>query len=174
MSSRAPQRHPHVINTEELDWHAWSHGERFAAERKGLGDAAGGERIGASLYRVPPGRTAFPAHVHYGEEEALYILAGEGVLRLLEGEGDETEVPVHPGDYVALPAGGPAHQLLNRGTAPLEYLCLGTMSAPEVVEYPDSGKIGVMAEAPPGGPNARRLVHAFYKRGAAVDYYEGE
>ncbi len=165
----ANDRHPHIVNAADLEWARSSHGERFAAERKSFTAPAGGEKLGCSLFRVPPGRTAFPSHLHHGNEEALYILAGQGTLRL----GAE-EHAVGPGDYVALPAGGPAHQLRNTGAGPLEYLCLSTMIHPDVMEYPDSGKVGAMAGAAPGGDAARRTLRGFYKKGAAVDYYEGE
>jgi uncharacterized cupin superfamily protein len=56
----------------------------------------------------------------------------------------------------------------------LEYICFSTMIAPEVAEYPDSGKIGVIAGSAPGGDKARRSLFLFYKKDRDVDYYEGE
>jgi len=163
-------RHPNIVNGADLPWKATRHGERFGYERRSFTAVAGGRQLGASLFRVPPGRSAFPYHLHHANEEALYILAGRGELRL----GGET-YPVAAGDYVALPAGpAHAHALHNPGPEPLEYLCLSTMIAPEVVEYPDSDKVGVMAGSAPGGDPARRLLSGFYKRGTNVDYYEGE
>lgn len=35
--------------------------------------------------------------------------------------------------------------VLNLADAPLRYLAIGTMHAPDVMEYPDSDKIGVAA-----------------------------
>ncbi len=163
-------RHQHVINMEDLDWERTPpHGGKFAGERKQLGAPAGGEKLGCSLFRLEPGKTAFPAHTHYANEEAVYILAGEGAMRL----GDE-RVPVKEGDYIAMPVGGPAHQLLNTSQGPLEYLCISTMFHPEVVTYPDSGKVGAMAGGAPGGGKEGRKVWGFFKQDSDVDYYEGE
>lgn len=38
--------------------------------------------IGTSLYKLLPGNKAFPFHCHYGNEEAIFILSGNGTLRL--------------------------------------------------------------------------------------------
>ncbi|HKJ00404.1 MAG TPA: cupin domain-containing protein [bacterium] len=164
----APSRHPHIVNVNDLEWIVTEHG-RFGAERKAFTAPAGGRQLGFSLYRVPPGKSAFPAHLHHANEEAIYVLSGSGTLRL-----GEQRHPVGPGDYIALPAGPPAHQLLNTGVAPLEYLCVSTMIHPEVSEYPDSGKFGVMTDSAPGGDKAQRRLSGFYKTADAVDYYEGE
>lgn len=163
-------RHQNVINSEDLPWEQTPpHKDKFASVRKQLAAPAGGERIGCSLFRLEPGKAAFPAHVHYGNEEAVYILSGEGSMRL----GDE-QVPVRQGDYIAMPVAGPAHQLKNTSQQPLEYLCISTMIHPEVVIYPDSGKVGAMAGAAPGGPKESRVLWEFFRRDGAVDYYEGE
>ena len=158
-----------IVNVNDLEWTEKSHGERFGYQRKAFTLPAGAEKLGCSLFRVPPGRTAFPSHRHHANEEAIYILSGEGTLRL-----DDAEHAVGLGDYIVLPAEGPAHQLINTGTQVLEYLCLSTMITPEVVEYPDSGKVGAFAGTPPGGDPAHRTIYRFYKRQASVDYYEGE
>ena len=71
--------------------------------------SAGGEKLGCSLYEVPPGRRAWPYHYHLANEEAIYVLEGSGTLRI----GGE-EIRVSQGDYVALPASAQAaHQLVN-------------------------------------------------------------
>jgi len=101
-------------------------------------------------------------------DEAIYILAGKGTLSY-----GEEEYPVRPGDYIHLPAGGEAHQLRNSGEADLDYLCLSTMLAPEIVLYPDSGKAGIFAGSATGGdPAARRLFEMLPRH--AVSYWDGE
>ena len=166
---RSPKRPRNIVNTEALPWSEGGDGGAFAHSRKSFTHATEGEKLGCSLFRVLPGKAAFPAHLHHANEEAIYILAGQGTLRL----GDQRH-SVGPGDYIALPPGRTAHQLLNSGEEPLEYLCLSTMIQPEVVEYPDSGKVGAIAGAPPGGKKTGRGVRGFYKTDSAVDYYEGE
>jgi uncharacterized cupin superfamily protein len=162
-------RHPHIVNANDLPWSENRHGERFAAQGKRLGLKAGGVRLGGSLYRVAPGKTAFPHHRHYLNEEAIYVLSGTGTLRL-----DDAEHAVGPGDYIALPAGGPAHQLIATGERDLEYLCVSTMRGGEVVEYPDSRKLGAIVSGAGSNDPAQRRVFEFYRRDSAVPYYEGE
>ena len=77
--------HPNVVNENELEWGEQSHGERFGYRRKQLGSAACGERLGCSLYEVPPERRAWPYHYHLANEEAIYVLHGSGTLRLVNG-----------------------------------------------------------------------------------------
>ena len=157
------------INASELEWEQTTHGERFENRRKRLSLATGGQLLGCSLFRVAPGRTAFPAHVHHANEEALYILAGTGTLRL----GDR-ELPLQPGDYVTLPAGGPAHQLIKSSQGDREYLCLSTMISPEVVEYPDSEKVGVIVSGEGSVDPKERKLFKFYPQAKDVNIYEGE
>ena len=49
---------PNVVNENELEWGEHSHGKRLGHRRKQLGSGAGGEKLGCSLYEVPPGRRA--------------------------------------------------------------------------------------------------------------------
>jgi uncharacterized cupin superfamily protein len=133
----------------------------FAFLRKRLGAAAGSQKLGVSWFEIQPGKKAFPLHYHLANEEALYVLEGEGVLRL----GDE-EHSLRAGDYLAFTPGPPGHQLINRGTGPLRYLALSTMIEPEVAVYPDSKKIGVLSRA--------QGLASVHKQETAVDYYEGE
>ena len=56
--------HPNVANENELEWSMQSHGEKFGYRRKSLSSATGSEKLGCSLYKVPPGRKAWPYHYH--------------------------------------------------------------------------------------------------------------
>lgn len=164
------RRRSNVVSERNVGWTEHSHGEKFGYRRKSLSSAAGGEKLGCSLYEVPPGRRAWPYHYHGANEEAIYVLEGSGTLRA-NGE----EVPVSEGDYATLPAGAEgAHQLVNTSEGTLRYLCFSTMIEPDVMVYPDSGKVGVFAGAAPGGPKEKRTVSGFFRQGDEVDYYEGE
>jgi uncharacterized cupin superfamily protein len=161
---------PNVVGDGDLEWEDQSHGERFGYRRKQLGLAAGGEKLGCSLYEVLLGRRAFPYHYHLANEEAIYVLEGSGILRL----GGE-EVRVSKGDYVALPAREEAsHQLINSSEVVLRYLCFSTMIEPDVMVYPDSGKVGIFGGAAPGGSKEKRTLSKFLWGDAEVGYYEGE
>ena len=78
------REHSNVVNEQDLEWGEQSHGEMFGYRRKQLGSAAGGEKLGCSLYEVPPGRRAWPYHYHLANEEAIYVLEGSGTLRIDE------------------------------------------------------------------------------------------
>ncbi|WP_348613287.1 cupin domain-containing protein [Halobaculum rarum] len=157
------------VNADDLDWEETDRGESVGWRRKKLAAAAGGEDLGCSLYELPAGKRAWPYHYHAGNEEALYVLAGEGTLRHADGTS-----ALRAGDYVALPAGEDgAHRVINDSEGALRYLTVSTMRDPEVLVYPDSDKVGAMAGAAPGGENERD-VDAYFHRGDAVDYWDGE
>ena len=159
-----------VVHETDVAWQEFSHGQRFACRRRQLGAAAGGQQIGCSLYEMMPGKRNFPFHYHAANEEAVYVLEGEGTLRL-----GGHEVPLRPGSYVALPAGpGYAHQIVNTSEGLLRFLMISTMIQPEVAVYPDSKKVTVFAGSAPGGPQAERFLHAVFRQSSSVDYWEGE
>ena len=85
--------------------------------------------------------------------------------------GEFRAVPLRAGDYVAFPVGEEtAHQIINSSTGVLRYLCMSTMIEPELVKYPDTNKIGVVAGRAPA-PVFRAI---FRLGGEPVDYWDGE
>ncbi len=130
--------------------------------QKQLGEAAGGERLGCSLYELPPGCQPWSYHYHAANEEALYVLSGEGTLRL-DGETHHIET----GDYVACPADeSGAHCVVNDSGDPLRYLAVSTMRDPDVTMHPEVGKVGVFVGSPPGGSGERTFAGFFDEDGA--------
>ena len=102
----------------------------------------------------------------------FFIIEGHGEIRI----GDETH-PIRQGDLIACPPGGreTAHQIINNSDAELRYLAVSTNNSPEVAEYPDSGKYGVIIELEDshgGMPNMWRLM--MKAESTKVDYWEGE
>ena len=167
--STSARRHPNVVNVEELEPRAISKGMRFACAARRLGFESGARGIGCSWYEVQPGRTAFPAHYHCANEEAVFVLQGEATLRM-----GQATVALRTGDYVTLPPGPEhAHQIVNTGSAPLRYLAFSTLHATEVVGYPDSGKIGVLAAATPEAM-LQPWLREIFRQDTHVDYYDGE
>lgn len=161
--------HKHVVNIDQIDWNSNEHGD-FAYQDKWLAAAAGGEKLGASLYKLMPGKKSFPYHFHYANEEAVFILEGSGSLRL-----NEELIPVKKGDYIAFPVGpGNAHQIINTSDSPLLYLCFSTMIYPDVVEYPDSNKVGVSAGFTSDGSGENFQLRARFRKKDAVEYFEDE
>ena len=155
-----------LINLDDAPKRGDSHGQHFAYEMAILSRTVGGRDIAANVTRVPPGKTAFPAHHHFAQEEHFFILSGNGLVRI----GDQTH-PVKANDYLVHLPGGPetAHQLINTGEEDLFYLAISTTQIPEVVGYPDSGKTGVRYQ---DHPAPRFLVEDQNKD--TVGYWDGE
>ncbi len=135
--------------------------QRFEARVGRISAQIGARKLGYNVTAVPPGRRAYPFHNHRLNEEMFYILEGRGEVRI----GTET-FPIRAGDFIACPPGGPelAHQIVNTGTGELKYLAVSTMQGPEVCEYPDSGKIGVLSDS-------LRYVN---RSDSQVGYWDGE
>lgn len=144
--------------------------ERYEARMGLVGARIGARKLGYNITAVPPGKRAFPFHSHRANEEMFFILQGTGEVRL----GDNTH-PIRPGDFIACPTGGDeaAHQIINTGSEELRYLAVSTRISPELCDYPDTGKFGVIAEFTDadGKPDAFRYVG---HESLAVDYWEGE
>ena len=51
-----------------------------------LGPLIGAERLGLTVYELPPGQSICPYHYELGDEEWLIVLAGTPTLRTPEGE----------------------------------------------------------------------------------------
>lgn len=154
------------INERDVEWDEYDHGET-TFRRKELSNAAGAADLGCSLYELPPGKRSWPYHYHTANEEALFVLAGDGRLRCEDGE-----VPLTAGDFVTLPAdesGG--HQVVSDGGDPLRYLAVSTMNEPDVTVYPELGTFGVFVGAPPGGRDERTF-HGFYRIDDETTYWE--
>jgi uncharacterized cupin superfamily protein len=145
--------------------------ERYDARMGQIAARLGARKLGYNLTAVPPGKRAFPFHNHHVNEEMFFVLEGTGEVRI----GTAT-YPIRAGDVVALPAGGKetAHQVTNTGSVELKYLAVSTKLSPEIAEYPDSGKFGVLAEYPAGQDGKPRMFRFIGRESSAADYWEGE
>jgi uncharacterized cupin superfamily protein len=133
----------------------------FGWRSLGIARRLGGELIGASLYEIPPGKKTFPYHWHAANEELLLVVDGRPTLRSPAGERE-----LERGELVAFPASPDgAHQLRNDGEQPARVLMLSTRLTPEILEYPDTGKVGLASV-----PGQRRLLRI----DAEIGYWDGE
>lgn len=143
-------------------------GERpdgFRGRRARIGYELGTELIGCSLWELPPGEAAYPYHFHYADEELLIVLSGRPTLRSPEGMRELEE-----GEALHCPLGEQgAHQILNQTEESATFLAISSNGRPDVVVYPDSGKVGVGERLPRGGG-----LRAFFRQKDAVDYWDGE
>jgi uncharacterized cupin superfamily protein len=136
----------------------------YRARRARLSRQAGGERLGLSLWEVPAGEAAYPYHYHYTEEEIVVVLDGAPSLRTPAGWRE-----LSAGDVVAFPRGeSGGHQLVNRGSETARFLSFSNSGEPDVVMYPDSGKLGAFERRPDGSG-----LYALFRVADEVDYYDG-
>src|SRR4051812_36101151 len=120
----------------------------------------GAQTLFGGLFELPPGQSGRPYH-YESAEEWLLVLDGRVTLRKPEGEHE-----LQAGDLVCFPAGPDgAHKLTNRSDSNARVLLISTRTSPAVAVYPDSDKIGVIADW-----GERIFVH----RDANVDYYDRE
>jgi uncharacterized cupin superfamily protein len=142
------------VESEE-EYPGYAQGGTLAGKRVGM------EQLGATLYVVPPGNANAPYHWHHNTEEALLVLEGQPTLRTPEGERQ-----LRPGDLISFPRGPTgAHKLNNESTEPVRYLIFSTRPSIDIVEYPDSDKVGFGSR----GQDWRIL-----RDQASLDYWDAE
>jgi uncharacterized cupin superfamily protein len=121
-------RPPFIISTTdvpEADRTYPDSDERLGFGRR-IGRAAGLERIGLHVERVPPGRRTSYPHAEGDEEEFVYVLDGE-----IDAWVDGHLHPMVKGDLAAFPAGtGVCHTFLNNGDRDALLLVGGERSKP--------------------------------------------
>jgi uncharacterized cupin superfamily protein len=156
-----------IVNLDDIvDFDDVEENGIYTSQRALFSAGIGARQLGYNLTVLPPGKVQCPFHVHRAEEEMFLILEGEGELRF----GDK-RYPIRKHDVIACPTGGAevAHQIINTGTTDMRYLALSTLADVEVCEYPDSGKVSVLASRD-GEPGLRKI----FRAEATVDYYDRE
>ncbi|HUL18611.1 MAG TPA: cupin domain-containing protein [Steroidobacteraceae bacterium] len=102
-------------------------------EVRALGDALGLSRIGVNLVRVLPGKQSSMRHWHTHEDEFVYVLEGELMLRTHSGEQCLTT-----GMCAGFPAGSTdGHHLINRSAQPASYLVISNRDPEDSAHYAD-------------------------------------
>jgi uncharacterized cupin superfamily protein len=154
-----------MVNINDAEFDEPRDRDGFRALRSRLGYKLGAERLGLSLWELPPGEAAYPYHFHLAEEELAIVLAGRPSLRGPDGWRELAE-----GEVVSFPRGeAGAHQLVNRTDETVRFLAVSTNGDPDIVLYPDSGKLGAAERLPHGGG-----LRTFFRLADQVDYWEGE
>jgi uncharacterized cupin superfamily protein len=109
--SNQPERPPFIIAAASVPEtrHRYPNSEEYTGAQRSIGKAAGLQRIGVNLLRLPPGERSSWPHAEEKEEEFVYVLEGEvdawinGFLHRMQ-----------PGDFTAFPAGtGICHCFIN-------------------------------------------------------------
>lgn len=118
--------------------------EHMRIRSRFFGKPLGAKELGASLHELLPGSTGFHLHAHYAMEEMFFVLSGRPTLRT--GAGEEE---LEPGDVVFCPRGIEGlHTFTNPTEEPARVLAVSTAPLPEVVLYPELGKVWVVTRDP--------------------------
>src|SRR5690349_1101991 len=155
------------INTNQLAEETWSSPKgKFVGSGKEVSEALGriprstdlNERhpFDVEIARIPPGKAAYPYHLHSAQWEFYHVISGRGQARHQDGI-----TPIGPGDAFVFKPDEP-HQLFNDGSEDLVVYVVADNPVGESVYYPDSKKWGVRSPA-------RRVL-----RSEPLDYYDGE
>jgi uncharacterized cupin superfamily protein len=107
-------------------------------EKRALGDALGLTKIGINQTTLPPGKESAMRHWHTHEDEFVYVLSGEVVLRT-----DAGEQVLRAGMCAGFAAAGDAthgdgHQLVNRSDQPAVYLEISNRDREDAAYYTDA------------------------------------
>jgi uncharacterized cupin superfamily protein len=106
-----------------------------------VGSKLGAEKLGLSVYDLPPGTEIGPYHVEWTHEEMLIALSGQVVIR--SSSGEQT---LDPGDVVSIPTGtNGAHQVRNRSDTTARVAVVSSQHDVCIVEYPEDKKVKIWA-----------------------------
>lgn len=160
-----------VLNVDDAEFQELrSPNGKFHLQFGSMSGVMGATKLGYNVTVLPPGKAAWPYHFHHANEELFVVLDGTGVVRY----GDE-EHPLRAGDVIFCPPGSnAAHQIRNDSDADLKYIAISTKESPELAEYPDSGKYGVLANPDPDGGDDAPPIRILGRLGETLDYWEGE
>lgn len=102
-------------------------------EVRALGAPFGLKHVGVNLVTIFPGKESSIRHCHTHEDEFVYVLEGELVLRTNAGEETMTA-----GMIAGFPAGdGDGHHFVNRSQAPARFLVVSNRDPNDGADYPD-------------------------------------
>ena len=136
--------------------------EGFRSGMYRFGKDVGAERLGTTVYELPPGQAVCPYHYEYGEEEWLLVLEGRPTLRHPEGTDQ-----LDPWDVVCFRRGPEgAHRVQNDTDETARVLMFSEVVHPTITVYPDSDKVGIWT--------ANKDDDMLVKRSSGVAYFEGE
>lgn len=152
---------PYNVFRDELDVESEDQHPGYTVGGTIVGKRLETEELGVTLYVLPAGSAQAPYHWHHGTEELLLVLSGSPTLRSPDGERK-----LEAGDMVSFPRGPEgAHKVVNETAEPTRYLIFSTRPGIDIVEYPDSSKVGFGSR----GREFRML-----RDEASLGYWEGE
>jgi uncharacterized cupin superfamily protein len=155
------------INIKDIRELTWSSPKgKFAGFGKQVSEELGRDptstNLGArhpfdlEILRIPPGKSAYPYHLHSAQWEMYHIISGKGIVRDKDGT-----TAIEPGDAFIFGPDQP-HQLSNDGPEDLVLYVIADNPTGESSYFPDSKKWLVRSPE-------RTLM-----RSEPVEYYDGE
>lgn len=152
---------PYNVFRDELDVEREDQHPGYTVGGTIVGKRLGTEELGVTLYVLPAGNAQAPYHWHHATEELMLVLSGSPTLRSPGGE-----LRLEAGDMVSFPRGPEgAHKVVNETAESVRYLIFSTRPGIDIVEYPDSSKVGFGSR----GSEFRML-----RDEASLDYWAGE
>ena len=135
MPPRKPALDPQTIEASNRSGYPEPYRSRvLPRSKRRIGDALGLTHIGINYTVLPPGKESSMRHWHTHEDEFVFVLAGEVVLRSEAGEQLLTA-----GMCAGFPAGVPdGHQLINRSAADAVYLEVSNRDSADGASYSDA------------------------------------
>jgi uncharacterized cupin superfamily protein len=153
-------------NIFEPDWEREFSQGQFGLKGSSVARAAGSQKVGATVYEIPPGKKNLPYHFHHAVEELIIVLSGRLSLRTPEGD---RELAV--GEVVACPAGPKGgHQLRNVGDEPARAIIASSKADADFLVYPDSNKLQAMS----GEFGSDEFTSMLVSTEPEVGYFDGE
>ena len=108
-----PNRPPFIIDAASVPEtrHHYVNSDEYTGSHRSIGAAAGLQKIGVNLTRLPPGERSSWPHAEEKEEEFVYVIEGE-----VDAWIDGALHAMRPGDFAAFPAAtGICHCFINNG-----------------------------------------------------------
>ena len=102
---------------------------------RSLGDRTGLTGFGFHIIDVEPSCESTEHHLHYHEDECVYVLEGTATAFI----GDDA-FDIGPGDFIGYRKGGLAHSIRNTGEAVFRCIVVGERLPHDVADYPRRGQ----------------------------------
>ncbi|MBE7637820.1 cupin domain-containing protein [Sneathiella sp. P13V-1] len=97
---------------------------------KSLGDLTGLTGFGFHIVEVQPGDETTEHHVHYHEDECVYVLEGTATAYV-----GEENFEIGPGDFIGYRKGGLSHSLKNTGDVLFRCIVVGERNEHDIADY---------------------------------------
>lgn len=145
-----------IIQKHKNEHYLYSYSKREITSRKDF------EQCYVATYEIPPKKSNYPLHYHTANTEVFYVIQGKGILVTSDGQK-----AIKQGDFIVCPpTEKSAHKIINISeNEVLKYIDFDTTISPDIVHYPDSGKVGIIIHNKSSN---------FFRYEEERDYYDGE